>query len=95
MGTRERPESQTHRDKLENAERGQNTQQAGCDLDLAEHHEYLKTKNDGNYVRVNGISAPRLRSISRKIVLRPLFLGQLHHFNHFAQQCTAQITDSP
>jgi hypothetical protein len=46
MGSRERPETETYRDKLENAERGQDTQQAGCDLDLAEHREHLKAEND-------------------------------------------------
>jgi len=95
MGTRERPETETYRDKLENAECGQDTQQAGCDLDLAEHREHLKAENDGEYLRVNGSTILCLRSKTPKIALRRVYVGQRLHSYRGKQQCGADISDSP
>jgi hypothetical protein len=39
---RQRPETQTRCDELKQTESGQYGQQAGSELDLAEHREYLK-----------------------------------------------------
>jgi hypothetical protein len=95
MGARERPETETYRDKLENAECGQDTQQAGCDLDLAEHREHLKAENDGEYLRVNGSTILCLRSKTSKIVLRRIYVGQRLNSYRRKQQCRADISDSP